>query len=309
MQRRAVLGFLSVLGLGVLGGDLVAQGKGGGGGGGGTPPPDPAIVFVEKTSKNVFLRVMNADGSNVRTVVTGGKWDRIDDPCWSPDGSRLAFVANLAGNQGLWVVGVNGAGLYRLVSFSYTGLESADWSPTVAPDGRDKLVFTLAAGVPNTSDVLVVNPDGSGLQLLETAADVWELSWDRDASTLVGTNGVDLVLKQVAAAVGGGLMLTGETWLPPSPGGKGAPRTANTSDRIVYDTCCVTSGLQILDLSTSPPALTQLTIGGELMGSFSPDDTRLVYRRNGSLYTRAANGTGETLIRSGSCNQPYWRRN
>ncbi len=290
-----------------------------GGGGGGSPPPDPAIVFVERTSKNVSVRVMNSDGSNPRTVVTGGRYDNFRGPCWSPDGAHLAFSATLGGLQGLWVVDVSGAALQRLVPFSNTSpdVAHADWSRTGTPDGRDKIVFSVSTG--GVDELYVVNPDGSGMQGLPLSAqEVWGVGWSHDATALVVTMGTDVVWLHLAAAGGGGLTVIGETWLPETHGAKGSPRCANTSDRIVNDCIWLGSpmiqGLQVRDPNLSPPSLTQVTNCGEIMGSFSPDDLRLAYRRNGSIYTCAADGSDEVLIRNGdsgptSCNFPYWRRN
>jgi Tol biopolymer transport system component len=124
MSRRIVLGSLSLTFLAALGGELAARSNGA------SPPANPAIVFTEKTSKNMLLRVMNADGSNVQTVVTGGKWDAIREPSWSPDGSRLAFVGVLGGAQGLWhadrVLHVHGNGERGMVTRGHSGRAGQD---------------------------------------------------------------------------------------------------------------------------------------------------------------------------------------
>jgi Tol biopolymer transport system component len=70
------------------------------------------------------LRIMNADGSGVRVLfdqAPGEAW-HIDDLVWSPDGSRLAFSAQ---EGGIWVVGVDGSGLTKLIPH---GVNPA-WSP------------------------------------------------------------------------------------------------------------------------------------------------------------------------------------
>ena len=80
------------------------------------------------------LRVMNADGSDVR-VLTGADYGHIDELAWSPDGSRLAF--SLQDGGGLFIVGVDGSGLTELI----TQGENPAWSP----DGS-RISFQWRAG-------------------------------------------------------------------------------------------------------------------------------------------------------------------
>lgn len=291
-----------------------------GGGGGSAPPPDPAIVFRETTSRNVFVRVMNADGSNVRTVVTGGRNDAIYNPSWSPDGTRLAFQASLSGNSGVWVVNLDGSGLQRIVAATVYAIDGPwlEWSPAATPDGRDKIAFQ-SPGVAGANDLFVVNPDGTGLQnLTNSTAEESQFGWTRMADgfylgTAEPTNSFALV--HLAAAFGGGVGIDGVIPLSDRRGGKNFPRSANTRDLVIYDFLWFgtpsVSGLQTLDPTTTPPVTVQVTNGGELMGSFSPDDTRLAYRRGSNIYTSRADGTGEDLIRAvgnTSCNFPCWKR-
>jgi WD40-like Beta Propeller Repeat len=72
------------------------------------------------------LRVMNADGSNVRVLLDsdGRLSDRIGSHflAWSPDGSLLAFQTDPVG---IWVIGADGSGLKKLIP---GGVEPS-WSP------------------------------------------------------------------------------------------------------------------------------------------------------------------------------------
>jgi Tol biopolymer transport system component len=81
------------------------------------------------------LRVMNADGSDVRAV-TGGDSGSIQRPNWSPDGQRIAFSKCLNGCD-VYTVAADGSSLKRLTSLG-TALRPA-WTP----DG-DMIGFTLA---------------------------------------------------------------------------------------------------------------------------------------------------------------------
>jgi Tol biopolymer transport system component len=81
------------------------------------------------------LRVMNADGSDVRAL-TRADYSHIDELVWSPDGSRLAF--SLQGG-GVWIVGVDGSGLTELIPDG----ENVAWPP----DGS-RISFQRRAGTP-----------------------------------------------------------------------------------------------------------------------------------------------------------------
>ncbi len=313
MLRRSVLGLFALLGLAALGGDLLAQGKHGGGGG--APPPTPDIAFVELTGKDVLLRVMSADGSNARTVIGARRSTSMIDtaPCWSPDGNRLAFVGVWNGGSGLWSVAVSGGSPSLLVPFAYTippYYPNVDWSRTQTPDGSDKIVFTAPIGGAN--DAFVVNPDGSGLQNLTQSGDVLRVCWRQDATALVVVDTNYAVTLNHLAPAAGGLTIAGVTPLG-TMGGLPHVACANAHDWISLKTG--PGGVQIVDLSTSPPGLTDLgNIRPNQAATFSPDDSRLVYRRNQSLYTCFVDGTGETLIRDGDHGYPWcfsvaWRRN
>jgi len=72
------------------------------------------------------LRVMDADGSHVRVLLeSDGElavgMDCLGPPAWSPDGSRLAFC----GPGGIWVIGVDGSGLRKVIPNG----ENQSWSP------------------------------------------------------------------------------------------------------------------------------------------------------------------------------------
>jgi Tol biopolymer transport system component len=60
-------------------------------------------------------RLVTVDLRGTRTVVSGPvNWvsdDSWDRPQWSPDGTKLVFMAQ---GGGVWIVGVNGAGLHRV---------------------------------------------------------------------------------------------------------------------------------------------------------------------------------------------------
>jgi Tol biopolymer transport system component len=115
---------------------------------------------------------MNLHGKNRRkitdTPVRGGALD----PNVSPSGTRVTFVAkkskHLLGGA-LFIVGMRGRHLHRIVPFGRDVGIKHDW----APDGS-RIVFTEyldynqegALSGPHTPNVSTVRPDGSGLEEL-----------------------------------------------------------------------------------------------------------------------------------------------
>jgi Tol biopolymer transport system component len=113
-----------------------------------SPDGTQIAYFVGGGDWGNTLRVMNADGSDVRVVIDQ-EFGHVNDLAWSPDGSRLAFHAPYGG--GIWIVGVDGSGLTEVSQWG----AAPRWSPT----GR-QLAFESAGGI------WVINPDGSGLRQL-----------------------------------------------------------------------------------------------------------------------------------------------
>jgi Tol biopolymer transport system component len=70
------------------------------------------------------LRIMNTAGSDVRILFDQAPAGvgHVDDLVWSPDGSRLAFSAE---EGGIWVVGIDGSGLTKVIP----GGVNPAWSP------------------------------------------------------------------------------------------------------------------------------------------------------------------------------------
>ena len=78
----------------------------------------------------------------------------VDDPAWSPDGSRIAFQYNLVDpaytgslglDAGIWIVNADGTGLRNL-----TAHPAQDTSPAWSPDGKRLAFVSTRGGVSST---------------------------------------------------------------------------------------------------------------------------------------------------------------
>ena len=166
---------------------------------------------------------MRRDGSAPRRLVAS-----IEDPydlAWSPDGTKIAFLATSppAGTSSLWVVDADGGGLRQLTTF---WTQDPRWSPdgsVIAFAGRE------GAAVQEALHVGIVGASGSGVRwLTPTPAASDHLhsesapSWSPDGKALAFVQGNTLVLIEVdgsgertltAGPVNTGLN-TGSQWSP-----------------------------------------------------------------------------------------------
>ncbi len=102
-------------------------------------------------------------------------WLRLDQqPVFSPDGRRIAWVSMQSGSHQIWVAGSDGSPPAKLSDLAYPGADAPQWSP----DGRQ---IAFRGFSPGPTHVYVVGADGGAPRRL-TAGDFSEdpPSWSRD---------------------------------------------------------------------------------------------------------------------------------
>jgi Tol biopolymer transport system component len=134
-------------------------------------PDGTKIAFTGPQGSGIW--VMNADGSSVRQVTSGGS-----NPSWSPDGARLAYTDG----AGLFVVNADGSGVRRVFTGGPTTATEPDWSP----DGG-RIAFAAQLAYSADGGIWVVNADGSGLRQLTAASD-GAPRWSPDGSRILFTS-------------------------------------------------------------------------------------------------------------------------
>jgi Tol biopolymer transport system component len=105
------------------------------------------LAFVSLQGKNALLYTVKPDGSDLRQVSSTVAWYTPNQQ-WSPDGSRLAFLAEYQGVTTLYITGKSNASPQRLT----IGLDvrSYDWSPS----GKE-IAFAAIRG--DVEDIYIVS--------------------------------------------------------------------------------------------------------------------------------------------------------
>lgn len=162
-------------------------------------PDGKQIVFTTSRfqaageTNNFEIAIMNVDGTNVRRLTTSPGIDT--EPVFSPDGTKLAFVSDRAGNLDIWTMNVDGTGLAQLTTSSDNENEPA-WNHAGTKLAYTRILFGGVAGVfAARKDVYIMNPNGSGQQLIAgLEAEEHDAVWSLDDQKLILTSEKDNTL-------------------------------------------------------------------------------------------------------------------
>jgi WD40-like Beta Propeller Repeat len=122
-------------------------------------PDGTQIAYFDGFGDNSHsLRLVNADGSDLRVLIENMEAYRISNLVWSPDGTRLAFGRRIF--DGIYTIGVDGSGLTLVIPDG----EDPQWSP----DGS-RISFEYDGGGWR-GELNIADGDGSHIQNFGYAA-------------------------------------------------------------------------------------------------------------------------------------------
>ena len=143
------------------------------------------LAYTSFSDHSSIWRIAAPDGSNIREEKSAGSangdtpfiYSTRDDsaPEFSPDGKRIAFMANRSGNWEIWVCDGDGSNPVQLTSFRGADVTNPRWSP----DGGRIAFDSDAEG--RQFDIWVINASGGKPKRMTTdPANDGNPSWSRD---------------------------------------------------------------------------------------------------------------------------------
>ena len=144
------------------------------------------ILFGSDRDGTPEIYVMDADGANLVRLTTDA-WvqiapvTKVTSLAWSPDGTRIAFTADRAGDRRIFVMNADGTDLVKL-----TDHPAGNGAPAWSPDGR-RIAFTVQRF--GNDEIFVINADGTELvNLTHHPADDAAPAWSPDGHRIAFTS-------------------------------------------------------------------------------------------------------------------------
>jgi WD40 repeat protein len=266
------------------------------------------IVFVSDRAHSSSWDIYSAapDGTDVQRLTM---WDgAVQDPAWSPDGSRIAYSSNLLGRSRVFVMNQDGTGQH-VVSPAVVGSTVDDTEPAWSPDGT-KIAFASTRGSGGGWNVWVMNADGTNVHVLPGDLSQHP-AWSPDGSRIAGDAGGTAIFVVNADGTNEHRLATApQFYNDESPDWSPDGTTLVFSESSWYGT---SSALHVVGADGTGE---RPLIGGasaDYDPSWSPDGTRIVFRRGVpfstyQLFTVGADGGGATQLFSSfnSDMEPNW---
>jgi Tol biopolymer transport system component len=265
---------------------------------------------VDNTRSVAAVYTMNPDGSGLAKLT--GDDEAIADLAWSPDGTRLAFAATQAsavpenGETQIYVMNADGSNLTQLTRDP----SSQNIQPAWSPDGK-RIAYAKWSNDVDGSGLYVIGADGNGQTRLTSGTIDTSPAWFPDGSRILFVRSPEGVSELHVVDADG----TGERTLAEPRGGYiGSAALSPDGTRMAFTRLEPDLGqknFEIFVANADGAGETRLTHtpAPEADPSWSPDGTRIVFAREGDIYTMAPDGSDVRQVTdSGSDGWPTWQR-
>lgn len=237
-----------------------------------------AVVKADLSNESNDVYVLDiASGSSAR-LTTSARRDFVQSPVWSPDGSRIAYVAMRKGQEGIYMRAANGQGAEELV-YKNPGafLNLSDWSR----DGKS-LTFAFSDMKGGTLYTLPLDggPDRKAIEIFKTEMQVFGPHFSPDGRFLAyvvldKANRGEIFVRPADAATSGGPWQISE-------GAVGMPFWRRDGKELYY--LARDRSVMVADVSTAP--------------SFSFTKARVLFKPQGAVpdFVRNISADGERFL-------------
>lgn len=151
-----------------------------------TPDGERIAIFTDRWDYEEIVLIAAEDGELLERMVKGSKsadleslHSYVSGMSFSPDGTKMVFVAKSKGEDALMFYNVDKGGIYKRKKFGFHNILSPDWSP----DGK-KIVFTALRSYKR--DVFVYDVETEDIQqLTDDRFDDVNPTWYKDSKSLI----------------------------------------------------------------------------------------------------------------------------
>ena len=275
-----------------------------------TPPKGNWVAFTASKNNNSDIYVLDVDaalqggGSAAAQRLTTDPATDFD-PTWSPDGTRIAFRSQRDGNDEIYLMNSDGSCQVNL-----TNDPADDWAPAWSPDGMH-IAFAHFFEGKQYSDIAVMNADGSGPQRLTTAHGEYP-AWSPDGTRIAFASARDGNYEIYVMNADG----SQQTRLTNNPAYDMSPAWSPDGTQLIFDTqrdtfppqeVGIGPEFEIHRINADGSGDTRLTnnTDEDRFPTWAPN-SKIVFARNGSLFSMNADGSDQTLLLK-SASFPAWR--